>query len=67
MTARREVGRKASAEYVPQSLTLEALLPHFEAKLPITEVYGLAITLVASIFQLSEDVVHKPPRDDQPI
>ena len=44
---------KTTSEHVQQSLTLEALLPHFEAKLPITEVYGLAITLIASIFQLS--------------
>ncbi|KAJ5175165.1 uncharacterized protein N7482_001042 [Penicillium canariense] len=42
-----------AAEYVQHSLSLEALLPHFEARLPITEVYGLAITLIASIFQLS--------------
>jgi len=44
---------KTAAEYVQQSLTLETLLPHFKEKLPITEVYGLAITLIASIFQLS--------------
>ncbi|KAL4739326.1 hypothetical protein BDV11DRAFT_187791 [Aspergillus similis] len=44
---------KEAAEYVQQSLSLEALLPHFEAKLPITEVYGLAITLIASILQLN--------------
>ena len=42
-----------AAEYVQHSLSLEALLPQFEAKLPIPEVYGLAITLIASIFQLN--------------
>jgi len=45
--------KETAAEYVHQSLSLEALLPHFESKLPITEVYGLAITLIASILQLS--------------
>jgi hypothetical protein len=45
--------KETSAEYNQQSLSLEALLPHFEAKLPITEVYGLAITLIASILQLN--------------
>jgi hypothetical protein len=44
---------KTAAQYVQQSLTLEALLPHFVDKAPIAEVYGLAITLIASIFQLS--------------
>lgn len=44
---------RAATEHVQQSLTLEALLPHFKEKLPIAEVYGLAITLVSSIFQLS--------------
>jgi hypothetical protein len=45
--------KEATTEYVHQSLSLEALLPHFESKLPIKEVYGLAITLIASILQLS--------------
>jgi hypothetical protein len=45
--------KETAAIYVQQSLSLEALLPHFEAKLPITEVYGLAITLIASILQLN--------------
>jgi len=49
------------AEHVQQSLTLEALLPYFKEKLPITEVYGLAITLIASIFQLS----HTPWLDNK--
>lgn len=44
---------KTAAQYVQQSVTLEALLPHFEDKAPIAEVYGLAITFIASIFQLS--------------
>jgi hypothetical protein len=45
--------KETATEYVHQSLSLEALLPHFESKLPITEVYGLAITLIASILQLN--------------
>ncbi|CDM36898.1 unnamed protein product [Penicillium roqueforti FM164] len=45
--------KKTAAEYVQQSSSLEALLPQFEAQLPIAEVYGLAITLIASIFQLN--------------
>jgi hypothetical protein len=45
--------KETAAEYGQQSLSLEALLPHFEAKLPITEVYGLTITLIASILQLN--------------
>jgi hypothetical protein len=44
---------RPTAKHVDQCLTLEALLPYFEAKLPILELYGLAITLVASVFQLS--------------
>ena len=44
---------KIAAEYVQQSSSLEALLPQFEAQLPIAEVYGLAITLISSIFQLN--------------
>ncbi|KAJ5521106.1 hypothetical protein N7463_001559 [Penicillium fimorum] len=46
--------KEPEAEYFHQSLSLEALLPHFEFKLPITEVYGLAITLIASILQLNQ-------------
>ncbi|KAJ6120118.1 hypothetical protein N7523_004398 [Penicillium sp. IBT 18751x] len=45
--------KETAAEYVQQSLSLEALLPHFKAKLPFTEVYRLAITLIASILQLN--------------
>jgi hypothetical protein len=44
---------ETAAEYTHQSLSLEALLPQFESKLPITEVYGLSITLIASILQLN--------------
>jgi hypothetical protein len=46
--------KENAAEYVQQSLSLEAILPHFGAKLPITETYGLAITLIASVIQLSQ-------------
>ncbi|OQV08180.1 hypothetical protein CLAIMM_12493 [Cladophialophora immunda] len=45
---------KMGAEHVPNSLTLEELLPHFGRRLPTEQVYGLAITLVASILQLSQ-------------
>lgn len=41
------------AECVHQSSSLEALLPDFQSKSPIAEVYGLAITLISSILQLS--------------
>lgn len=44
---------KMTTKYVQQPLTLEALLPHFKVKRSIMEVYELAITLIASIFQLS--------------
>lgn len=53
LKSRPSLEETAAAEYVQQSLSLEALLPHFKAKLPITEVYGLAITLIASILQLN--------------
>jgi hypothetical protein len=45
--------KETAAAYAQQSLSLEALLPRFQTKLPLEEVYGLAITLVASMFQLS--------------
>ncbi|KIX93707.1 uncharacterized protein Z520_10613 [Fonsecaea multimorphosa CBS 102226] len=45
---------KATVEHVQQSLSLEDLLPRFKDKLPYESVYGLAITLVASILQLSQ-------------
>lgn len=45
---------RTTVRHVQKSLTLEAILPHFEAKLSIPEVYGLAIALIASIFQLSQ-------------
>jgi len=40
-------------QYVNQCATLETLLPKLQGKLPLEELYCLAITLVASIFQLS--------------
>jgi hypothetical protein len=40
-------------QYVNQYTTLESLLPNLQAKLPLEELYCLAITLVASVFQLS--------------
>lgn len=40
-------------QYVSGFTTLESILPNLQEKLPLEEIYGLAITLVASIFQLS--------------
>lgn len=40
-------------QYVNQCATLETLLPELQGKLPLEELYCLAITLVASVFQLS--------------
>lgn len=40
-------------QYVDQCLTLESLLPSLQARLPLEALYCLAITLVASVFQLS--------------
>ncbi|KAL1591520.1 hypothetical protein SLS60_011912 [Paraconiothyrium brasiliense] len=42
-----------AVHYVNQCATLEALLPELQGKLPLEELYCLAITLVASVFQLS--------------
>ncbi|OAP56785.1 hypothetical protein AYL99_08897 [Fonsecaea erecta] len=45
---------KMTVEHVQQSLSLEDILPQFGRKLPPEQVYGLAVTLVASILQLSQ-------------
>ncbi|KAI9761902.1 MAG: hypothetical protein M1840_001518 [Geoglossum simile] len=42
-----------AVQYTDQCLTLESLLPSLQARLPLEELYCLAITLVASVFQLS--------------
>lgn len=44
---------RPAVQYVDQRLTLESLLPSLQARLPLEELYCLAITLVASVFQLS--------------
>lgn len=42
-----------AVQYVDQRLTLESILPSLQGRLPLEELYCLAITLVASVFQLS--------------
>ncbi|CAG8158296.1 unnamed protein product [Penicillium olsonii] len=49
----RHSSKGTAVEYAEQTLTLGAILPHFQAKLPFAEVYGLAITLIASVLQLN--------------
>lgn len=44
---------RAKIQYVKTFTTMDSLLPGLQEKLPLEEIYGLAITLVASIFQLS--------------
>ncbi|KAH0551799.1 hypothetical protein GP486_006982 [Trichoglossum hirsutum] len=43
----------AAVQYTDRCLTLESLLPSLQARPPLEELYCLAITLVASVFQLS--------------